>query len=215
MPAFKYRLRPYQVDGYQWLCFLAEHGMGGILADDMGLGKTLQTLAFMTRAREAAKGAPFLVVAPTSVASNWVSEARKFTPHLDVRLLDVTARRREGDLADAVRGADVVVTSYAIVRIDGEEFREKEWDAVRAARQDGGSAGSGTGAGRRDLPGASSGSPPHHLCCEMTGVSSQARRLGIMGPVPGGGHLLTPCRVAGSRRGGRAQPSPERGQQTT
>ena len=124
------RLRPYQVDGYQWLCFLAEHGMGGILADDMGLGKTLQTLAFMTRAREAENGPPFLVVAPTSVASNWVSEARKFTPHLDVRLLDVTARRREGDLADAVRGADVVVTSYAIVRIDGEEFRELEWSGL-------------------------------------------------------------------------------------
>lgn len=126
-------LRPYQVDGFRWLCFLAEHGMGGILADDMGLGKTLQTLTFMARERDLAEGQerpPFLVLAPTSVASNWLLEARKFTPQLDVRLLDITAKRREGALVDAVRGADVVVTSYAILRIDGEEFAELEWSGL-------------------------------------------------------------------------------------
>lgn len=128
-------LRPYQLDGYRWLCFLAEQGLGGILADDMGLGKTLQSLSFIARARALAKerGAPappFLVVAPTSVASNWLSEARKFTPHLDVRLIDATTRRRGTELAEAVEGADLVVTSYAILRIDGEEFAEREWSGL-------------------------------------------------------------------------------------
>ncbi|MDO5067669.1 MAG: DEAD/DEAH box helicase [Propionibacteriaceae bacterium] len=124
-------LRPYQIDGYRWLCFLAEQRMGGILADDMGLGKTLQTLTFIARERaEKPDEPPFLVVAPTSVASNWLSEARKFTPHLDVRLLDVTAKKRGGSLADAVRGADVVVTSYAILRIDGEEFQGLGWSGL-------------------------------------------------------------------------------------
>lgn len=125
------RLRPYQVDGYQWLSFLAEHEMGGILADDMGLGKTLQTLTFITHARGLTPEAPpFLVVAPTSVASNWVTEAAKFTPHLNVCLVDSTARRRGSSLEEVVQGADVVVTSYAILRIDAEDFAAREWSGL-------------------------------------------------------------------------------------
>ena len=65
-------MRPYQVEGFQWLAVLYRHNLGGVLADDMGLGKTLQTLALICHAVENARTqSPFLVVAPASVVSNW------------------------------------------------------------------------------------------------------------------------------------------------
>lgn len=128
-------LRPYQVEGFRWLAFLLEHHLGGILADDMGLGKTLQTLALIAHDRELPDGAetprpPFLVVAPTSVVANWVLEARKFTPHLSVTALSATAKKRKSTVAEAVAGADVVITSYAVMRLDVEEFAGLNWAGV-------------------------------------------------------------------------------------
>ena len=77
--ALRADLRPYQFDGYQWAMRLAAAGWGACLADDMGLGKTLQALAvLLTRAGEGAA----LVVAPTSLMGNWLSEARRFAPSL-------------------------------------------------------------------------------------------------------------------------------------
>ena len=74
-------LRPYQRDGVDWLCYLWRHGLGGVLADDMGLGKTVQALALICHAREVEPGgAPFLIVAPTSVVPNWAAEAARFAP---------------------------------------------------------------------------------------------------------------------------------------
>jgi len=71
-------LRPYQQQGFDWLVFLWTHRLGGILADDMGLGKTVQSLALICHARAARPvDAPFLIVAPTSVVSNWVSECAR------------------------------------------------------------------------------------------------------------------------------------------
>lgn len=123
------QLRPYQRAGFAWLAFLHEHRLGGILADDMGLGKTLQTLALVVRARELAPDAPpFLVVAPSSVLSVWEEEARRFAPALDVRVADRT-RRARGTGLDA-DGADVVVTSYTLLRIDEREYTEKDWSGL-------------------------------------------------------------------------------------
>ena len=77
----KARLRPYQLDGFQWLAFLWEHQLGGILADDMGLGKTLQSLALISHAKQADPAiSPFLIIAPTSVVPNWAAESARFTP---------------------------------------------------------------------------------------------------------------------------------------
>jgi superfamily II DNA or RNA helicase len=121
-------LRPYQKDGFDWLAFLWRHGLGGVLADDMGLGKTLQALALVAHAREVSPtGAPFLVVAPTSVVSNWVVEARRFTPGLTVRGIGTTDATSRTSLAEQAAGADIVVTSYAIFRLDLERYREQEW----------------------------------------------------------------------------------------
>ncbi|MGW9826386.1 SNF2 domain-containing protein/helicase-like protein/SWIM zinc finger [Brevibacterium pityocampae] len=71
--------------------------------------------------------APFLVVAPTSVVSTWKAEAERFVPDLDVRVLRATSKKRKTTIAQEVGGADLVITSYAILRIDGQEFAELPW----------------------------------------------------------------------------------------
>ncbi|WP_209561040.1 DEAD/DEAH box helicase [Frigoribacterium sp. PvP032] len=149
-------LRPYQLEGFRWLAFLYEHGLGGVLADDMGLGKTLQTLALFAHVREqqgreaqaadarsrdvgspesdpadaAPPRAPFLVVAPTSVVSGWASEAARFTPGLRVRTITETEAKSRGSLQEAVAEADVVVTSYALFRLDFAEYSAHSWAAL-------------------------------------------------------------------------------------
>lgn len=135
-------LRPYQLDGFRWLAFLWRHGLGGILADDMGLGKTAQTLSLIAHAvpgpsrSDAAADAfrdapaPFLVVAPTSVASNWVNEAARFTPGLRVATVTATEAKRSGRIADAAAGADLVVTTYAVLRLEADAFAAVEWGGL-------------------------------------------------------------------------------------
>ncbi|MEO7071336.1 MAG: DEAD/DEAH box helicase, partial [Nostocoides sp.] len=127
----KAQMRPYQREGYQWLATLWDAGLGAVLADDMGLGKTLQTLAVVQRAHDRGElTAPVLVVAPTSVLSTWRDEAARFTPDLTVALIGETTRRRKGSLASVIAGAQVVVTSYAVFRIDAEAFRGLPWRAL-------------------------------------------------------------------------------------
>ncbi|MDG4767584.1 DEAD/DEAH box helicase [Solwaraspora sp. WMMD406] len=117
-------LRPYQLDGFRWLAALREHQLGGILADDMGLGKTLQALALIRHARA---DVPFLVIAPASVIHNWVAEAARFTPDLTVRAVTQTVARRGVELAEAAAGADVVVTSYTLLRLEFDDYQALGW----------------------------------------------------------------------------------------
>ncbi|GAA4624239.1 DEAD/DEAH box helicase [Cellulomonas oligotrophica] len=126
-------LRPYQREGYDWLTSLWRHRIGGILADDMGLGKTLQCLALVQHAVEEravdGHGAdeprrPFLVVAPTSVVPGWVAEAARFTPGLRVRRIRATEAGGGARVADAAADADLVVTSYALLRLDADAYRD-------------------------------------------------------------------------------------------
>lgn len=121
-------LRPYQVEGYRWLTFLYEHRMGGILADDMGLGKTVQALALLAHAIEEHRAAapvepfaPFLVVAPTSVISNWAAEAKRFLPEAKVVTITETTAGKT-PLAERVAGAHLVLTSYTLLRMDEEAY---------------------------------------------------------------------------------------------
>lgn len=124
-------LRPYQKQGFNWLLFLARNGLGGILADDMGLGKTLQTLAMFAALKQAdnVTHAPHLVVAPTSVVGNWINEAKKFTPALKVAAVTETHARSGRSLLELL-DADVIVTSYAIFRLDYEQFEPVEFATV-------------------------------------------------------------------------------------
>ena len=152
-------LRPYQLEGYRWLDFLRQAGLGGVLADDMGLGKTVQVLAAVqcfAEEREKAEGqaptdvgtgedsestdsdelnepdgtGPVLVIAPTSVVGSWVEQAECFCPNLRVRAVTRTAAKREETLEQIAEGSDVVVTSYTIARLCEEEFIAQDWTWV-------------------------------------------------------------------------------------
>ena len=122
-------LRPYQLDGFRWLAFLRRAGLGGILADDMGLGKTVQTLALVAHAR-AEGAAPFLVVAPTSVVSTWAHEAARFTPGLVVRTVTESQARRGVSLAELHEGADLVITSYTLYRMEVDDYLDRAWGGL-------------------------------------------------------------------------------------
>ncbi len=116
-PALDAIVRPYQREGIAWLVFLAHNGLGGILADEMGLGKTLQALGFLAQQRSAGAATPALVVCPTSLIENWRREALRFVP--DFRVVPVHGPDRSREFA-AARDADLVITSYALLRRDGE-----------------------------------------------------------------------------------------------
>ena len=123
-------LRPYQREGFGWLATLWNLELGGILADDMGLGKTVQALALICHAREHDPGlGPFLVVAPTSVVPGWVGEAARFAPGLTVAAVADTfakSRRTIDELADA----DIVVTTYTLLRLDAGAYQSVPWAGV-------------------------------------------------------------------------------------
>ncbi|MGY2743491.1 DEAD/DEAH box helicase [Arthrobacter sp. UYCu723] len=128
-------LRPYQQDGFNWLAFLWEQGLGGVLADDMGLGKTLQAIALICHAkngigapdRDETARHPFLVVAPTSVVPNWAAEIARFAPGLRVSAVTDTLQRSGTDLAALTAGSDVVVVSYTLFRLDYESYAAQQW----------------------------------------------------------------------------------------
>jgi hypothetical protein len=120
-------LRPYQGAGVAWLQFLRELGAGGVLADDMGLGKTLMTLVFLARWKDDDGDAPSLVVCPTSVVSNWVNEAKRFVPQLRVLVLHGGSR---APLLERVGAADLVVTTYAVLRRDIDRLASMRFRCV-------------------------------------------------------------------------------------
>ena len=117
LPAdFQAELRDYQLEGFTWMMRLAQWGAGALLADDMGLGKTVQALAVLV-AR--AHLGPAIVIAPTSVVSNWRSEARRFAPGLAVSVYG------EGDRSDTLEGlgaGSVLLISYGLLTLNIEAF---------------------------------------------------------------------------------------------
>ncbi len=122
-------LRAYQKEGVYWLSFLERSGFCGILADEMGLGKTLQTLAWLQfqRKRDGAGSAPALIVCPTSLVDNWAEEAERFTPELRVLRMHGADRHRSWD---QVTDSDLVITSYALIRRDLDEYQPHIFSVV-------------------------------------------------------------------------------------
>jgi len=123
-------LRPYQKDGFDFLAHLVGVKLGGILADDMGLGKTLQTLTWLAWLKEQNKKnpKPSLVICPASVLHNWRREAEKFTPDMKVLVLESGAARH--NLRKQIPQHDLIVTNYALLRRDLEEFHKFAFRAV-------------------------------------------------------------------------------------
>ena len=121
-------LRDYQVEGLSWMQFLREYGFAGILADDMGLGKTIQTLAHILLEKEAGRlDKPALVIAPTSLMSNWLEEAARFAPALSVLLLQGKSRMPR---FDQIMKHDLVLTTYALLPRDEEMLLAHEYHMV-------------------------------------------------------------------------------------
>ena len=123
-------LRPYQKEGFDFLCHLTDSKLGGILADDMGLGKTLQTLAWLAwlRERNAKHPKPALVICPASVLHNWRRESDRFTPHLKVLVLESGEARH--NLRKQIPHYDLIVTNYALLRRDWEALQKFSFSVV-------------------------------------------------------------------------------------
>ncbi len=115
---FNGELRSYQKAGYDWFHFLKKYHFGGCLADDMGLGKTIQTLALLQKTKEDQTTfgkATSLIIMPTSLVHNWINEAKKFAP--EIQILVHTGSFRQRDISIFIN-YDLVITTYGITRID-------------------------------------------------------------------------------------------------
>jgi superfamily II DNA or RNA helicase len=127
-PSLRAELRPYQQLGLNWLQFLRQHGLGGILADDMGLGKTVQTLAHIQVEKDAGRlTAPALIVAPVSLMGNWQREAARFCPGLRTLVLHGQDRHAA---ADQLSQHDIVIAPYSLLHRDRERWLQTEWHLV-------------------------------------------------------------------------------------
>ncbi|MFC0211168.1 DEAD/DEAH box helicase [Paenibacillus chartarius] len=118
-------LRDYQKFGYGWMKALAHYGFGGVLADDMGLGKTLQSIAYLVSELQDIRdrGEPALIVAPASLTYNWLNELRRFAPEVRAVVADGERQERSHKLTrEAIGQADVIITSYPLLRIDAELY---------------------------------------------------------------------------------------------
>lgn len=118
-------LRPYQQQGLNWLQFLREYQFGGILADDMGLGKTIQTLVHLLVEKQSGRmTTPCLIVAPTSLMSNWRREAERFTPDLSVLILQGAERKQS---FDKINDYDLVLTTYPLLPRDEDVLLKQHY----------------------------------------------------------------------------------------
>ena len=117
------QLRPYQEVGFSWLVQNIKTGFGSILADDMGLGKTLQvltTVLYLKNNGMLSKG-KILIVAPTSLLTNWQQEINRFTPTLSSYIYHGSSRKFPD------KEYDIYLTSYGVIRRDVEKFNEQKW----------------------------------------------------------------------------------------
>lgn len=119
-------LRDYQVVGFKWLKTLSNYSMGGILADDMGLGKTIQILALLISEKSEKGSKPSLVVAPTSLLYNWLSEVEKFVPQLKVLVISGAKEERDQNI-EKLSQYDLIVTSYPLIRRDIDLYQKYEF----------------------------------------------------------------------------------------
>jgi len=121
-------LRGYQQRGLDFLAYLSEFGFGGILADEMGLGKTVQVISYLMRRKALEGPVPSLVIAPTSVTHTWENEIARFAPELTTLRLHSGSERAAR--YDDIKNADVVITSYALARLDAEQLAKHHFRSL-------------------------------------------------------------------------------------
>ncbi|MBE7711066.1 MAG: DEAD/DEAH box helicase [Cyanobacteria bacterium SIG31] len=120
----KGELRPYQLTGLKWLWTNISKGFGCCMADDMGLGKTIQVISLILKLKEEKKlKQPVLVVCPTTLMGNWMKELQMFAPSLKVKTYHGLDRKLDTNV-------DVILTTYAIMRIDVEEMKNHTWGMI-------------------------------------------------------------------------------------
>lgn len=119
-------LRPYQVQGFQWLNTLANYNLNGLLADEMGLGKTIQVISVLLARKNKSK-LPSLIIAPASVVYNWTNEFKKFAPSLKVLTLGGSKAERAEQFKQADQ-ADVLITSYSSLKRDLTNYNKLKFD---------------------------------------------------------------------------------------
>jgi len=127
LPELSATLRPYQINGFNWLKTLSKYGFGGILADDMGLGKTIQTLSYIQSEIDGGYAGKVLIVAPTSLVYNWMNEIEKFFPEMKALIVDGQKKQRQSKM-EMIEDVDVLITSYALVRNDVELYKDYTLD---------------------------------------------------------------------------------------
>ena len=121
----KAELRVYQQQGLNWMQFLREHDLAGVLADDMGLGKTVQTLAHILAEKEAGRlNRPALIVVPTTLVHNWREEARRFAPELKVLVLNGPQRKER---FEQIGEHELILTTYALLWRDQKVLAEHDY----------------------------------------------------------------------------------------
>ncbi|MDQ2085080.1 SNF2-related protein [Herbivorax sp. ANBcel31] len=123
------QLRNYQKEGYRWMKKLFHMGLGGILADDMGLGKTLQTIALIASSIEQNENLKCLIIVPTSLIDNWMSEFEKFAPDIKCTSIVGEVLEREKRLRE-YKSYNVMITSYGLVLNDIKNYRRKKFDII-------------------------------------------------------------------------------------
>ena len=129
--SFRGELRPYQALGVGWLAFLERWGLGACLADDMGMGKSIELIAFLLHLQEKnTLENPTLLVCPTSVLGNWEREVKKFGPTLKLLVHHGDKRAKSKAFAAAVKGKDLIITSYALVFRDAKEIQSTKWQGL-------------------------------------------------------------------------------------
>ncbi|GEC87956.1 DEAD/DEAH box helicase [Brevibacillus brevis] len=124
-------LRNYQLEGSSWLFFLRRFGLGACLADDMGLGKTVQFITYLLHVKQHGPAStPSLLICPTSVIGNWQKELKRFAPSLHVMIHYGNDRQKKEAFLPAIKGADLVITSYALSHLDEQELGMVTWDTI-------------------------------------------------------------------------------------
>jgi len=119
-------LRPYQKNGFSWLCKNARINLGSLIADDMGLGKTVQVIALIAKLKQEmkTKNTPGIVIAPTTLLTNWQKEIEKFAPGLKAAVYHGQNRELK------MKKADLILTTYGLVKRDLEIIKKENWEFV-------------------------------------------------------------------------------------